>query len=434
MIMKLQHFYVILKFKKSIVNIYKEVKDKYQIIGWIIPLSMFLITIYYICIVGWDLIYFFLSFTKAWGLNPNNFFTTSIAQSSTTFHFVPLVAISILVIWIIIWFICHKDLNKGIGKASKLLVPLMFILMIGIVIYSLTLPGASIGLNEFFTIDWNALGNPNIWIVAFGQVIFSLSLGMGVILTYSSYLPDKTNITKNGVLTIIANCGFEVVNAIGIFSILGFMVLSSGIPFNQLIIEGTGLAFIAFPEVFNVMGPVSYILGPIFFLGILIAGITSLISMLEVVTTSVGDTFNFSRKNATTILCLIGFLASMLYATSYGSYLIGIVDSMLNNVVLIGIIILESIIFGYIYKLDSLIEVLNENTLFKVGNWWKYCIKYIIPVILVILWIIGIANFIFTANTIELIVRGVIIIILIITPIILYLVSKNSKITSSKNS
>lgn len=413
-----------LKFKESIINSYQKVNNKLQIVAWIIPLTMFLIITYYICIVGWDLIYFFLSFTKAWGPDPNTFFTVSIAQSNTAFHFVPLVGIAILVIWALIWFVCRKDLNDGIGKASNILVPLMFVIMIGIVIYSLTIPGASIGLQEYFAIDWNAIWDFNIWLAAFGQIIFSLSLGMGVILTYSSYLPDKTNITKNTVITIFANCGFELVNAIGIFSILGFMVLSSGIPFDQLIVEGTGLAFIAFPQVFNVMGTGSHILGPIFFLCILIAGLTSLISMLEVVSTSIGSKFEFSRKKATTVLCLIGFFISMIYATSLGSYLIGIVDSMLNNVVLIFIIIIEAIVFGYIYSLDSLLEVLNENTLFKVGSWWKYCVKYITPIILIILWIGGIGAFIFTSPVSELIIRGIIILVLVVSAIVLYLASK----------
>ncbi|MCQ2964469.1 MAG: sodium-dependent transporter [archaeon] len=422
-----------LKFKESLINTFQKVGDKLQIIGWLIIITVFLITTYYICIVGWDLIYFFLSFTKAWGANPATYFTTNVVQSSNVLHFVPLVGISILVIWILIWFICHKDLNDGVGKAVNILVPLMFVIMIGIVIYSLTMPGASIGIKEFFTIDWNALGNLNIWLAAFGQIIFSLSLGMGIILTYSSYLPEKTNLTKNAVMTIFANCGFEVVNAIGVFSILGFMVLTSGIPFNQLIIEGTGLAFIAFPEVFNVMGPVSYILGPIFFLCILIAGITSLISMLELISSSIGDKFKLSRKKVTTILCIIGFLVSMIYATSFGSYLLGIVDSMLNNVILLLIIIIECIIFGYIYSMDKLMEILNENTLFKVGNWWKYCIKYITPIILIILWISGVLSFIFTAPTKELIIRGALILILIIGPILAYLITKKLDIKKSKS-
>lgn len=422
------------KFKESIINSYKKVNDKFQIIAWIIPITLFLIITYYICIVGWDLIYFFLSFTKAWGSNPNNFFTVSIAQSNTAFHFVPLVAIAIIVIWILIWFICHKNLNDGIGKASNMLVPFMFIIMIGIVIYSLTIPGASIGLKEYFAIDWNAIFYPRIWLAAFGQIIFSLSLGMGVILTYSSYLPDKTNITKNAVITIIANCGFEIINAIGVFSILGFMVLSSGTPFNQLITEGTGLAFIAFPEVFNVMGTGSSILGPVFFLCILIAGLTSLISMLEAVSTSIGEKFTISRRKATTILCIIGFFVSMIYATSLGSYLVGVVDAILNNIVLIFIIIMEAVIFGYLYSLDNLIEVLNEKTLFKVGNWWKYCVKYITPIILIILWISGILGFLVESPANELFIGLILVLELVVGAIVLYLASKKYKNKSEDNS
>lgn len=415
------------KFKSSILNIYEKIHDRAPIVGWALIISIFLITTYYIVIVGWDLIYFFLSFTKGWGSDPNSFFTTSVLHSSTVFSFVPLIAIFILVIWILTWYICHKDLNDGIGKSSNILVPLIFIIMIGIVIYSLTLPGAEIGINEFFKIDWNALTNLNIWLAAYGQIIFSLSLGFGVVLTYASYLPDNTNLTKNAVTTLIANCGFEVVNAIGIFSILGFMVASSGTPFNQLITDGTGLAFIAFPEVFNVMGQSAYILGPIFFLCILIAGITSIISLIEAMSSSLGEKFNISRKKITTIICVLGFLVSLIYATSYGNYILTIVDSMLNNIVLIFLIIIECFLYGYILSLDSLMDILNRNTLFKVGNWWKYLIKYIIPIILVILWVSGILSFIFTATQLELLIRLAIVLIIVIGSVLFYYLSKKIK-------
>ena len=145
---------------------------------------------------------------------------------------VPAVLASIVAIWFVTWAIIRTNLNEGIGRVSKVLLPLLCIIVVIIVIFSLTLPGASIGYTQIFTPDWNALLNPNVWLAAFGQIVFSLSLGMAIALTYASYLPEGSKLTDNAIVVAFSNSGFDVFNSIGIFSILGFMAMTSGIPFN----------------------------------------------------------------------------------------------------------------------------------------------------------------------------------------------------------
>ncbi|MDL2246457.1 sodium-dependent transporter, partial [Methanobrevibacter sp. OttesenSCG-928-K11] len=350
------------KFKTSLSNILHKIKPKFEYIGWFITLTIFLITSYYISIVGWDLIYFFLSFFKGWGADPNLFFVNSLLQQNNSlnglFSVSPILIISTFAIWIVTWFICSKNINNGISKISKCLVPALFGMIVIIVFYSITLPGANIGYVAMFTPDWHVLSNLDIWIVAFGQILFSLSIGMGIIITYSSYLPKGSNLFNNAVTVIGANCGFEIFNAIGIFSILGFMSHVSGVGVNNLITEGTGLAFIAFPQVFNVMGDVAYILGPMFFLCILFAGITSLIALIEAIRYSISEKFNLSRKKATTIVCSIGFLISIIFTTGMGSYILGVFDGFLNNFALLLGVLFECIIFAWFYSVDDLIKCL----------------------------------------------------------------------------
>lgn len=233
------------------------------------------------------------------------------AYQNGIFEFLPIVVVSVVIIWAILWLIVRKGINAGIGKFSKFAVPLLFVLIVLILLFSVTLPGASVGLVKFLQPDWSMLTHPDIWLAAFGQIIFSLSLGMGIILTYASYLPDNTNLTKNAVTVIAANCGFEVFNAIGVFGILGFMTTQTGIPFNNLITEGVGLAFVAYPNVFNVMGPLAYILGPIFFICLFIAGLTSLISLLKSLIAPFIDLFNVSRKKVLNAVVILGLLISL---------------------------------------------------------------------------------------------------------------------------
>ncbi|MEE1133147.1 MAG: sodium-dependent transporter, partial [Methanobrevibacter sp.] len=243
------------KFKKSIARILYSIKDKLEPVAWFILLIVFLITTYYVCVVAWDFIYIILSFTKAWGANPDLYFANNVLHATESvsgiFTIVPNVLISVFIIWLIAWLIIKRDLNDGIGKVSQILLPLLCLIVVGIVIFSLTLPGASLGYTQIFNPDWSALTNLDVWLAAFGQIVFSLSLGMAIAMTYASYLPEGSKLVDNAIIVAFSNSGFEVFNSIGIFSILGFMALSSGVPFNELVTEGTGLAFVVFPQVFN---------------------------------------------------------------------------------------------------------------------------------------------------------------------------------------
>ena len=410
------------KFKKSIARILFSIKEKLEPIAWLILLIVFLITTYYVCVVGWDFIYIMLSFTKAWGANPDLYFANNVLHATDSisglFTIVPNVLVSVFVIWFIAWAIIRRDLNDGIGKVSQILLPLLCLIVVGIVVFSLTLPGASIGYTQIFTPDWSALTNLDVWLAAFGQIVFSLSLGMAIAMTYASYLPDGSKLVDNAIIVAFSNSGFEVFNSIGIFSILGFMTLSSGIPFNELVTEGTGLAFVVFPQVFNIMGPAAYVVGPLFFICILFAGITSVIALLEGVCYSISEKFLIERKKTATVVCIIGFLISCIFATGIGSTILGVFDAYLNNFALLFAVLLECIIFGWIYKFDDLIDTLNQHSSIKVGKTWKAVIKYILPICIGGLWIQGIYSTISTADGLSISIMGILTVVLIVVPII----------------
>lgn len=377
-------------FTKAIVKL----KPKFELYGWMLPVSIFIPTIYYSTIIGWDGIYLFLSFFKGWGADPNTFLNVNLLQATNSlsgvFNFIPFVAIFILLGWFFIWFISHRNLDEGLGRVCKIFVPLLFVVMFIIVVASLTLPGANIGLAELFHPDWSLLGHFDIWMAAFGQVFFSLSLGMGAGFTYASYTEDNIDLISSGLYVIIANCAFENFTALGVFSILGYMSLQSGTPVSEIISQGTTLIFVAYPQVFNILGTLGLILGPLFFFTVYVAGITSMLSTFEVFSIAVQNKFALSRRKVTTILCLIGALASMVYATSAGGYILEIADIFINNIFVIVSVFVECILFAWVFKAEKLIDFMNSRSkTFKLGKWWLLHVKYIIPILLVIIWFGG---------------------------------------------
>lgn len=344
-------------FKSSFPKAMKQLGSRWEYFGWILPAVVFVLMIYYSTILGWDGIYVFLSFFKGWGANPNVYFTSTLLQSSNSlsgvFNFIPLIAGAMLVGWIIIWLISHKDLEGGLGKVSKILVPTLFCIMAFIVVFSLMLPSASIGLAELFSPDWSLLDNYEIWSAAFGQILFSLSLGFSLAFAYAGYKGKDSDLITNSIYIVLANCLFENFAALGVFSILGYMSLQSGTAVADIVTQGTGLIFIVYPTVFNVLGQWAYVLGPIFFFTVYLAGLTSILSMIEPFSFSIQNKFGLSRKKTMTILIIVGSVASMIFATSSGDVLIGYVDSFVNQILVLFSIVFECILFSWIFNAEN---------------------------------------------------------------------------------
>lgn len=319
--------------------------------------------------------------------------THSTTNVSGVLNFIPVVAIALLIVWSLVWFISHRDLEKGLGRVSKVLVPLLFLIMLLIVVFSVTLPGASIGLAELYAPDWSLLTDFNIWMLAFSQIIFSLNIGLSGTITFAGYLKEDTDIITNTLIIALANSFFENLSAIAVFSILGYMSLQTATPVSDIVSQGTGLIFVVYPAVFNILGQWAYIIGPLFFLTIFIAGLTSILTMIEPLSFSIQNKFDISRKRTVTILCIIGGLMSMMYATAFGGTLLEYVDTYINQIAVLFCIILECILFAWVYKAENLVDYLNSKSRsIKVGKSWLFIVKYLLPVGIAIVWFGGMAE------------------------------------------
>ena len=375
-------------FKESFSRILHDINPKFEFIAWMLVIFVFIVTIYYMVILSWDLVYLVSSLSFSWGTDTANYFVNFVGGGSNlseiTMFLVP-TTVGVVVLWIVLWFISSKDVDKGIGKVSKILIPLLFILMAVIIFDAVTLPGAINGINVLLTPDWDLLFDVNIWLAAFAQIIFSLSMGQAIATTYASYLPEKSKLTDNVFIVVAANSGFEICTAFGVFSILGYMSTAGNIPIYQLITEGTGLIFVVFPRIFNVMGIFGRFLAPLLFLAILFAGITSALGFFEPMLSSVSNKVGWSRKKTATVLSAIGCVLSIFLTTGISSYLVMIIDSFVNEFGILILIAIQCLIFAWYYGADKFIPVLNESSSINVGNVWKFMIKFVLPVFLFII-------------------------------------------------
>lgn len=380
------------RFRGSAPKTFRRLKRWAEPVGWIQVGVAFFITIYYAVIIGWAGIYAFKSFNQSWGDDPNTYFFGDFLQmdatSSFSLDFVPNISIALLVVWAVVIGILALGVDKGIGTLSKIFIPLLAVLFIIVVIFSLTLDGAAVGLDALFTPDWSSLTNPTVWVAAYGQIFFSLSIAFGIMVTYASYLRPRTNLTGTGLVTAFANSSFEVLAGIGVFSTLGFMAAQQGVGVDEVATSGIGLAFIAFPAVISEMGGVfGAAFGFLFFLSLTIAGITSLMSLVEVVVGAVQDKLHLPRLTATLSVGLLMALVSMLlFPTTSGLVALDIMDKWTNSLGIVGVAIIALIVIGWILRRSGeLVGHLNAVSSFRVGALWRLLTFVVTPAVLIIM-------------------------------------------------
>ena len=278
----------------------------------------FVIAVYYAAVIAWAARYAFFSFDKAWGDDPEGFLFGTYLQAGDPgigLDFVSGVTVPLVLVWVAVLAIMALGVQKGIGAASMVFIPVLFIAFIALVVVALTLDGASAGLDALFTPNWGALGETSVWIAAYGQIFFSLSVGFGIMITYASYVGRRSDMTGSGLVVGFANSGFELLAGIGVFAALGFMATAAGVPVDEVATDGLGLAFIAFPAIIS-EAPAGALIGVLFFGSLVVAGVTSLVSVIEVVISAVRDKFEMSRVGAS---MAVGVPAALISITLLGT-------------------------------------------------------------------------------------------------------------------
>ena len=375
------------RFRGSPPLAFRRLGGRAEIIGWWQVGIAFVIALYYAVIIAWALRYAFFSLSRQWGDDTEGFFTGEFLQQSDTpglsLQFVPGVAIPLALIWIVALVILGLGVQKGIARANLVFVPLLVVLFVVLVVRALFLDGAATGLDALFSPEWSALGNPTVWVAAYGQIFFSLSIAFGIMVTYASYLKRKTNLTGSGLVVAFSNSGFEILAGIGVFAALGFMSAASGTAVSDVVDSGIGLSFIAFPEIISQM-PGGSIFGFLFFGALVLAGFTSLISIVEVVVASVSDKSGLPRRTAVWIVGgAMAVISLLLFPTTTGLNLLDVTDNFANNVGIVGVALAALITIGWaMRKLPELRDHLNAVSSFKLGIVWQAMLIVVTPVVL----------------------------------------------------
>ena len=201
------------KFRGSPPLALARVNRRTEAVGWWQVGVCFFIVVYYAAIIAWALRYTVFSFTRAWGNDPAGFFSDKFLQArdTTSISITPVwgIALPLILVWVVTIVLIALGVSRGIEWITKICIPLLVVLFIAMVIKALTLPGATDGLNKFFTPDWSALWNGKVWIAAVAQIFYSLSVGFGIMMTYASYLKKRSNLTGTGLVAGFANSSFE---------------------------------------------------------------------------------------------------------------------------------------------------------------------------------------------------------------------------------
>jgi NSS family neurotransmitter:Na+ symporter len=361
---------------------------------WSVCLVMFGIQLFYVVIIAWCANYIFLAFTQAWGADPNSyFFGQFLAVSDGVWEIGganPRIVLAVAAIWFICWLITSRGLQKGIERAVKIMMPVLFLMTVVIVFWALSLDGASDGVALYTTPDFSKIANIKVWISAYGQIFFSLSLGFGIMIAYSAYLPKGTNVFRNSLIVGFSNSTYEVFAGFGVFSVLGYMALKQGVPIQDVVDQSLGLAFVAYPKAISLL-PMGKLFGVLFFTLLTIAGVSSAISIIEAFSSAIRDKFDVPRLRTVSVLCFVGFCGSLLFATRAGLHWLDIVDHFLNQYGLVTIGVFEALVIGWLYKterlkthiLDNLAPADKRHPVFDlILKLWLLCIRFVTPVVL----------------------------------------------------
>ena len=364
----------------SALGAYKKLDKRFGFVGIIASLVPVIILPYYSVIGGWIAKYLF------------TFVSGNIAAASADGFFEGFIGSATEpVIWFLLFIgatalVVLGGVEKGVEKVSKIMMPLLVALTIFIAVYSMFMPGALEGVKYYLTPDFSKFSITTV-LAAMGQLFYSMSLAMGIMITYGSYMRKDVNL-ESSVKQI------ELFDT-GIAFFAGLMIIPAVFSFSggdeSALEKGPSLMFITLPKVFETM-PGGSIIGAVFFLMVLFAALTSSISLMETIVSIVMDKFGLSRKKSCFTVILISILLGLLSTFGYsiwkdftiiGLQFLDFFDFISNSVIMPVVALLTCILIGYIIKPKALIEEIEQSGKFKRKTLFTIVIKYIAPVCIV---------------------------------------------------
>ncbi len=364
--------------------------NKFWMLGAVLSMSVsFFVLSYYGVIAGWTFGYIYSSLTGA-------------SLDFDAFTANPFWAISLFAVFMLLTaFIVKGGISGGIEKASKILMPILFLLVIAVIIRSVTLPGASAGIEYYLTPDFSKI-NPGVILAALGQAFFSMSIGWGIMITYGSYLPKSENIVSSGLWVGFTDAAVALMG--------GLMIFPAVFAFGREPDQGFTLVFRILPEVFESMPAGGNIIAAIFFLLLCIAALTSAISIMEVPVSYVIDELKFTRKKATWVVASLIFIVGIpsalsqngsafftnmsmtIFGVEYTGFL-NIMDYVFGTFIIVVASLMVCIYTIWVYGRTKMVEELESGNIWftrpligsiSPANMWVVFIKYICPTVIIL--------------------------------------------------
>ena len=378
------------KSQLSAVSAFAKLNKKFSFLGYLASIVPMIILPYYSVIGGWVTKYLvaFCSGDMSAAAQDGYFNSFISSTGEPVLYFFLFIGLTALVVLF--------GVEKGIEKVSKFMMPVLVVLSLGVAIYAVCLPGAMEGVIYYLKPDFSHFSVTTV-LAAMGQLFYSMSLAMGIMITYGSYMKKDVNIES-------ATRQISLFDT-GIAFFAGLMIIPAVFSFSggdqNALGQGPGLMFVTLPKVFETF-PGGTFIGALFFVLVLLAALTSSISLMETVVSIFIDKFGWKR-NITCLLVLIGSIVLGLLSTlGYGVWaeikIIGMqfldfFDFISNSVIMPIVALITCIFVGYVIKPQALIaEVETENARFKSKKLFVVMIKYIAPIFIVLILISSVLN------------------------------------------
>ena len=356
-------------------------------VGWWHVAVCFVIGLYYTAVIAWAASYFLFSVDLRYAEDPGGFFLDEYLQlgdpGTVSLDFVPGVLWPLLGVWAVTIIILALGVAHGVERLNVIGIPLLVVTFLILAVRALTLEGAADGLTALFTPDFAALRDIDVWIAAFGQVFFSLSLAYGVMITYASYRRRRSNITAPALVVAFGNSSFSMLAGIAVFAALGYLAHEEGVAVEDLEgYSGVDLSFVTFPAVIAQM-PGGAFFGALFFLGLVIAGLTSLISVLQTISAALQDKFGWNpRISAVVVGVISATLSAVGFATTTGLFLLDVVDQWSNQLgIVVGAVAMIAAALWFGRRGTELRRHLSAVSTFRLGRTWLVLVNVVAMVL-----------------------------------------------------
>ncbi|MFQ3546389.1 sodium-dependent transporter [Halobacillus rhizosphaerae] len=353
--------------------------------GFFGVLSAFLILSFYAVVAGWSIYYFWEYLTGKFFSEPAEGYGAAFGQfTAHAWH--PLLWTALFMILTI--GIVFSGVKNGIEFANKIFMPLLAIILIILAFYSISLDGAAEGLKFLFQPNWASLKDPSIYIAALGQAFFSLSLGMGAMLTYGSYLTKENKLPSATLGIGLMDTFFAVISGLVIFpAVFAFDIDPS---------SGPPLVFITLPGIFEQM-PGGGIIGLVFFFALILAALSSSVSILEVPTAYFMRVCNWSRRFTSILMGSIMFILGITVSLGFGIWsgvtpigdknVLDSMDYVASNILLPLGGLAMALFVGWYFKKSEALEATDMTNLPVLRTLWHVVIKFLAPILIILIFL-----------------------------------------------